>query len=113
MRQWRRHTVFIGVSCHSPAAIKMAAPSQTVVVSSIGDSSRALSSAHCSATATSAEAAPRNQVPEGEQAGRNQQRTVPLCCWRLTRANSSSIGAALGSIIATIITHHMENISTA
>ena len=32
---------------------------------------------------------------------------------RLTRANSSSIGAALGSIIATIITHHMENISTA
>jgi hypothetical protein len=31
----------------------------------------------------------------------------------LTRANSSRVGAALGSIIATIITHHMAKISSA
>ncbi|MFT6580148.1 MAG: hypothetical protein ACJAU6_000575 [Alphaproteobacteria bacterium] len=31
----------------------------------------------------------------------------------LIRANNNNIGAALGSIIAIIITHHMENISAA
>ena len=32
---------------------------------------------------------------------------------RLMRAKISSMGEALGSIIAAIITHHIENISTA
>jgi hypothetical protein len=50
-RQWRRHMVFNGVSCHKPAPTRMLAASHTLVVCSIGDINRADSNAHCNPVA--------------------------------------------------------------
>src|SRR5208283_1666849 len=112
VRQCRKHMALSGVNCYKPAAIKMPAPSHRLVVASIGDSSRADSRPHCSAAATAQKPAQPSKYPAANKAVGTSGAPADLSL-RLTRANRRSIGAALGSIIATIITHHMAKIRAA
>jgi len=92
--------------------IRIAAPSQVVVVTIIADSSPLSSSPHCIATAPALKQAQAARYPEAKMPVGTQGRSAARSR-RLTRAKISSIGVALGSIIATIITNHIDTIKAA
>ena len=78
----------------------------------IGDSKPSFSNFHCNPVASAlkppqATKYPAAKIPVGIK-GR-----PPAFSLRFARANSSSIGAALGSIMAAIIAHHITNIRPA
>src|SRR6516162_1429604 len=104
--------VLTGVNCQTPPASRIAPPSQWLVVTIIGDSKSSCSNFHCNAVASAlnppqAAKYPAAKIPVGIK-GR------PPAFWvRFIRANKSSTGDALGSIMAAIITHHIVNIRPA
>ena len=112
VRQWRRQTVLTGVSCQARRRSGSRRRAR-VVVAIIGDSSRAAPTPIAAPTAAALKPPHGDQIAERRTIRSALRSAAGRSLWRLTRANSSSIGAALGSIIATIITHHIENISAA
>ena len=95
-----------------PAANKIPAPNQRLVVSSMGDISLVDSKAHCRALATKLKSPHANRYPATNMLGGTLARPVSDS-WDVTRMKMRIAGAALGSIMAIIMIHHMENMRAA
>ena len=92
-----------------PAAINNEAPRTDLVGAIIDDSNWVFSNSHCRTVANTLKA------PHDNAKAVINARTAPIDpsdLVRLSETNISIIGAALGSIIANIITHHIINITT-
>ena len=91
-----------------PAAINNDAPRTALVVAIIDDRNPVFSSPHCRSVANTLKA------PHDNTKAITNARTAPIEPSDLVRFSETNIrimGAALGSIIANIITHHIMNIT--
>ena len=91
-----------------PAAINNQAPRISVVGAIIGDRNSVFSSPHCRSVANTLKA------PHDNTKAVTNARTAPIDpsdLVRLSETNISIIGAALGSIMANIMTRHITNIT--
>src|SRR5207248_6501092 len=105
LRQWVRHLLFQGVSCHAPAAIRIAPDRRPLEEAIAADNIAASCNPHCARAAPKLKLAHTARYP-------SPNAMVVSGTLRLPRpapaaANSSSMGAADGAIMPAIITAHI------
>ena len=108
-RQCCRQACLSGVSWYSPAASSTPAPNQRLVATIIGDSNAARSSRNCSNVATRLKPVQAVRYPPVNAHVDQPGQSTSAC--RCTRACSRIMGAAEGTIIATIMIAHITNMA--